>query len=162
MKLHVGKKVAGIAVAGAVVLGGAGAAAWADTTGGGRAPSIGNPPAATAHPRLARLRSILAAADHGSLEIKDQNGTWITVGFDRGRVTDVATDHVTLARPDGQSVTLKLTPDTRYRGVTGEADVRTGNGAVVVSNADGTARLVAQRDKASTPPAAAPSAPTPG
>lgn len=155
MHLSRTNKLAGAAVVGALVLGAGGAAAWADSSAGTTTPAAtaatapaatapaATPPAAAKHPKA---RALLARVDHGVLEIKDAGG-WVTVDFDRGKVTDVAADHITLARPDGQSVTLKLTPTTTYHGVTSETQIQTGKGAVVISNPDGTARQVAQAAK---------------
>lgn len=149
MAISMGKKVAGFALAGAALMGGAGAMAWAEngTTGTTATPAadlaaVGLPAGAKAAAGGAPLGA-LRRADHGSIDVKDGD-QWVTVVFDRGRVSDVAADHITLARPDGKSVTLKLTADTKYRGATSASDVQKDQPALVVSNSDGTARLVAQ------------------
>jgi hypothetical protein len=158
MGLSMGKKIAGVAVAGAVVLSGAGAVAWADSgSGSSSGPASASTVPAPAGPAPASRHggaraggkgaNLLKLADHGTLDVKVAD-KWVTVDFDRGQVTDVAADHVTLARPDGKSVTLKLTPDTRYRGVATWSDLQKDKPAAVVSNADGTARQVVQADKA--------------
>lgn len=158
MGLSMGKKIAGFAVAGAVVLGGAGAVAWADNASGtgspSTAPAAGAPAAGAPAPAAkhggtkagGKGGDALRLADHGTLDVKIED-KWVTVNFDRGQVTDVAADHITLARPDGKSVTLKLTPDTKYRGVASWSDINKDKPAVVVSNGDGTARQVVQSNK---------------
>ncbi len=158
MGLSINKKIAGIAVAGVVALSGAGAVAWAETGGPGgttsppstTAPAAGAPAPASKHGAAkagAKGADPLHDADHGSVDIK-VDGNWVTVNFDRGQVTDVAADHITLARPDGKSVTLQLKPDTQYHGVTSSSDIQKDKAAVVLSNADGSARQVAVTDKA--------------
>lgn len=134
------KKVIGVAVAGLVVLG-AGAAAWAQSTGGTTSTSGTASANRRGHPGLAILRR----ADHGTLEIKDKTGSWITLTVDRGQVTAADAGSVTLQRPDGQTVTAKLTADTKYRGVSSASSIATGKAAVVVSDSSGNALVVAQR-----------------
>jgi hypothetical protein len=153
MSFSLSKKLAGVAVA-AAVLGGAGAVAWADsstTTPPATAPSTTPPATTNAKPAKAHrpggFAGILHRADHGVIEVKirDDGGraTWQTVTFDRGKVSTVTQDSITLARPDGQSVTLKLADSTRYHGVTGWPALKTQKGAIVISR-DGTATQVFQ------------------
>jgi hypothetical protein len=155
MSFSLSKKLAGVAVA-AAVLGGAGAVAWADsstTTPPATTPPATTAPAATTNAKPAKAHQaggfagILHRADHGVIEVKirDDGGhaTWQTVTFDRGKVSTVTQDSITLARPDGQSVTLKLADSTRYHGVTGWRDLKTQKGAIVISR-DGTATQVFQ------------------
>ena len=129
---------------------GAGAAAWAD---GGSATTP--PPAATSaapaklgaagkKAQVAQARAVLRRSDHGTLEYKDKTGAWVTIDLDRGKVTSAAADHITLARPDGQSVTLKLTSATTYHGIASLAQIQTGKGALVISHPEGTAMQVDQ------------------
>ncbi len=140
-------KVAVATVGGALLLGG-GAVAWAQaspsrpavvvaandpttstTTPNGQAPA-GQPPAKGRRP-LAMLRG----AVHGTLTVKDQNGQWIEVTFDRGEVTAVSAQSITIKRADApdKPVTIAITSDTKYRGVDGAANVQVGKQAIVVS-----------------------------
>jgi hypothetical protein len=137
------KKVVGAALAGLVVAG-AGAAAWAQTTAGtGSTSGTATTAAAgrSGHPGLAILRR----ADHGTLEVKDKDGKWVTVTFDRGRVTAADAGSVTIQRPDGQSATAKLTADTKYRGIGAASAITVGKAAAVVSDSGGNALILAQR-----------------
>jgi len=163
MQLNLGRKAAALAVAG-VVMAGAGAVAWADSNGGSSAAPVApsNAPATTPPVKGAGQAAggkgtaagkaagggglgILRAADHGDVDIKVKaTGAWQTVTFDRGQVTDVAADHITLARPDGKSVTLTISASTRYRGVTSWQTVTKSKGAVVIS-ANGSATAIMQR-----------------
>ncbi len=130
-----GRKATLAAVA-VLVAAGAGGTAYAATGSGGPASppsgSTGSPaPAPHAHAH-GRPRSLLQRSDHAVLEIKVK-GQWVTYDFDRGRVTAVSPTSITLARPDGQSVTDSIDPATRYGGVTSEAAIRMGRPATVVS-----------------------------
>jgi hypothetical protein len=160
MKLSFGKKIASLAVVGAV-LAGAGTVAWADSNTGASTASTSTaaPVAATAAPATASHRGldILRRADHGVVEIKVKGAatgttgtagagttTWQTVTFDRGKVSNVTAGQITLARPDGTSVTLTINASTTYKGVTSWQQVTTAKGAIVVSENE-TATTVAQR-----------------
>lgn len=98
-------------------------------------------------PHKAGLPFALGRAVHGTVIVPDGDGGWQEVTFDRGKV-DEATDssRIVLDRPDGPTVTIALTSDTRYHGIAGAADVVEGRGAVVVSR-DGRALHVLQRDR---------------
>ncbi len=156
MKLSFGKKIASLAVVGAV-LAGAGTVAWADSNSGASTASTATvaPVAAAAAPAQASHRgfAILRRADHGVVEIKVTGAatgtaagtaTWQTVTFDRGKVSTVTAGQITLARPDGTSVTLTINAGTKYKGVTSWQQVTTAKGAIVVSE-NGTATTIAQR-----------------
>ena len=134
------KNVLAIALAGFVVLG-AGAAAWAQSTNGGGSTAGTAPAGHGRHPGLAILRR----ADHGTLDVKDKTGKFVTVTFDRGHVTAADAGSVTLQRPDGRTVTVKLTADTKYKGISSASAVVVGKPAIVVSDSGGAALLVAQR-----------------
>lgn len=86
----------------------------------------------------------LGRAVHGTVVVPGENGSWQEVTFDRGTVA-AATDEskIVLDRPDGQSVTLSLTADTRYHGIDGAGAIREGRPALVVSK-DGKATQVVQ------------------
>ena len=83
-------------------------------------------------------------AIHGDLIVKNKDGEFETVTFDKGIVQAKGDKSLTLKREDGKTVTVKVNDDTKYRGVDGFDGVQTGQPAIVVS-ADGTARSVAQR-----------------
>jgi hypothetical protein len=90
---------------------------------------------------------------HGDVIVKGKDGKFVTVTFDKGKVTSHSDGSITLARADGPSVTVKLDGSTKYRGITSASDIQDGKGAIVVSK-DGTATAVAQRPaSAGTPPA---------
>jgi septal ring-binding cell division protein DamX len=151
-----GKKIAAVAATATLALGGAAAVASADS--GTSTPTTSTPttsapatsaPAANAAPtKRAGHNGLLGRADHGEVEVRvkgdDGKPAWVWVTFDRGKVTAVNQGSITLARPDGQSVTLQLSPTTKYHGVTGWQQITNGKGAVVVSRS-GTATQVLQR-----------------
>src|ERR1700722_18578249 len=155
MKLSLGKKIAGVAVAGAVLVG-AGTVAWAagntgSTTAAINTSSADAATAATAPPASAVRKGtdLLRRADHGTIEIKVKGATkgaatWQTVTFDRGKATAVSASQITLARPDGKTVQLTINASTKYRGVTSWQQVATAKDATVVSE-NGTATIIGQR-----------------
>jgi hypothetical protein len=59
---------------------------------------------------------VLGHAAHGELIVpkRGAEGQWETVVLDRGEVTSMDDASITLKRPDGPSVTLGLTPETRF------------------------------------------------
>lgn len=122
--------------------------------GGEKGPRHGHPgPNPGGHGPLAGL-GILGKAVHGSVVVPGAtDGTWQTVTFDRGKV-DAATDasKIVLARPDGETVTVALTADTRYHGIAGAAGIQEGRRAMVISK-DGRATQVVQRDPEHDKPA---------
>jgi hypothetical protein len=154
-------KIAAVAMVGAAVLGGGGATAWAATTGASAsstpaasAPASTSPstskPAAT--PKATKghkgkshhgTRSLLARSDHATVEVKSGT-TWVTDTYDRGTVTAASGSSITLHRPDGQNVTLAITPTTKFKGVTSASGLVTGKEALVVSTA-GQATHIAER-----------------
>lgn len=94
-------------------------------------------PAGRHHPR-----TLLQRADHATIELKVK-GQWVTYTLDRGKVTAVSANSITLARPDGKTVTEAITPSTRYGGVA-KGQVKTDHPAAVVSD-QGTALRINQR-----------------
>jgi hypothetical protein len=165
MQVTKGTKVAGGVIAGVLLLSG-GAMAWAaaaparpavvvaaadptpttpsTTTPASPAP---NAPKAPRGPRailgLPGLR--LGKAVHGTVTVQDQNGNWVEVTFDRGQVTAADATSVTLKRADtpDKPVTIAITPDTKFFGVSGATSLQTGKQALVVSK-DGKATFVFQ------------------
>lgn len=90
----------------------------------------------------------LGRAVHGTVIVPGEGDTWQTVTFDRGKVNQ-ATDgsKIVLDRPDGVSVTIALTADTKYHGIASAAAIQDGKPAMVVSK-DGKATQVVRRDPA--------------
>lgn len=144
------KRNAAVALIAALVLG-VGAYAWAEgrpdapSQGSAQTDKAGGPSRAAG---LRHHRGAVRRAVHGDLVVRTKDG-FENVTFDRGEVTAVGAGSITVKRPDGKTVTKKLTADTRFRGVGSAKEVKTGQPALVVSKGD-TARLVAQRtaDKA--------------
>jgi hypothetical protein len=169
MKLSFGTKVAGLALAG-TILAGAGTMAWADNTGGAASSAPAASPAAASAAAAAKASGrglgILRRADHGDVEVKVKGTsgtpTWKTVTFDRGQVSDVGADHITLARPDGKSVTLKINADTKYKGITSWQQVTKSQGAIVISENQNATVILQKTPGAAKPGAAKPGAAKPG
>jgi hypothetical protein len=148
IKLSLRQKLAAVGVAGAVILGAGGAVAYAQTTG----PTTTTPPASsstnspsTGQGQVARagLRALARRAVHGDVTVKDKDGQFVTVTFDRGTVTAASATSITLQRPDDQIVTLTVDANTKVHGPASAAAVQTGKTAVVVSRG-GTATQILQ------------------
>ncbi len=75
---------------------------------------------------------------------KGSPGQFETVQVDRGTVTAASADSVSLQRPDGPTVTVKVVPATKVKGVAAVADLAPGRHVAVVS-AGGEARAVAAK-----------------
>lgn len=125
---------------------GIGGTAWATSgstssnSGGSNTTSAqsGSAPAGAKH----KVRTLLERADHATVEVKVK-GQWVTYDIDRGKVSAVSPTSITVARPDGQSVTEKIDSSTKYLGVSGESAIQTGKSAMVVSD-QGTALRIRQ------------------
>ncbi len=98
--------------------------------------------------RVLRRRTV-----HVEMVVKNKDGQFVTIDGDRGTLSNVNGDVLKVDRPDAKQVTVKVDASTRYRGISGPDQLRTGDRIVVVSK-DGTALLVAQRA-----PGAAPASP---
>jgi len=119
-------------------------AAWAESTPAPASGTLAGAPAlvastgstgagpAAARPGGRRLGRLLRHSDHATIEV-DRQGQWVTYSVDRGKVTAASPTSITLARPDGQSVTLAIDGSTKFRGVASASSVRTGQPALVVS-----------------------------
>jgi len=128
-------KKAAVAAVGALAVLGVGGTAYAATTpstpsGQGTSNGSQAAPKAVAN---SRLDAILRRTDHATFEVKVK-GQWVTYTLDRGKVTAVSPTSITLARPDGQSVTEAITSTTKYRGVTSESGIHVGRSAIVLSD----------------------------
>lgn len=98
--------------------------------------------------RAGRARALIGRADHGTLDIKNDSGQFVTYTFDKGTVAAATTaDQVVIDRPDGKSVTVKIDANTKFRGISSATEIKEGKNALVVSK-DGKATLIAQRDPA--------------
>jgi hypothetical protein len=106
----------------------------------GSAPSA--QPGTPAGRRGMKPGGFLRRAVHGDLVVRGKAG-FENVTFDRGTLTSVDGNRLTIARPDGPSVTVTLTDATRYRGVAGKDALVTGKPTMVVSK-DGNALMVGQ------------------
>lgn len=140
------------AVAALAALGAGGTAYAATSSTGGPAPIEAPAAAVGASPSQAvsaggqvdlaastarrRARTLLARADHATVELKVK-GQWVTYALDKGKVSAVSPTSISLARPDGQSVTEAISPTTRFRGVASEAAVEVGRPALVISQGGG-------------------------
>jgi hypothetical protein len=88
----------------------------------------------------------LGRAAHAEVVIPKRGapGQWETVVVDRGKVTAASADSVSLQRPDGPTVTVKVVAATKVKGVDKVADLAAGRQVVVVS-AGGEARALVAR-----------------
>ena len=107
----------------AVALVGGGAAAWAQTSdtspsAPAQAPN-GQEQRAVPRGRHPGAAAIRGRVIHGDLVVKGQDGKFENVTYDRGTLDGVSGDTLTLTRPDGKKVSVKLTSDTKFRGVSG-------------------------------------------
>lgn len=75
---------------------------------------------------------------------KGAPGQWETVVLDRGKVTAASADSLSIQRPDGPTVTVKVVAGTKVKGADKVADLAVDRQVVVVSS-NGEARAVAAR-----------------
>jgi hypothetical protein len=130
---------AAVAIAATIALGG-----WAYAQTQPADPSVNDSPAAAK--AAGRQRGGVAGlkrAIHGELLVGGAQRGYRTVVFDRGRITAVSGDSITLERPDGESVTAKLTDATKFNG-TPRDQLKAGD-AVLVVQSDGTAARVVSK-----------------
>ena len=102
-----------------------------------------SPAAAKAAGRQRAGGAGLKRAVHGELLVGNARRGFRTVVFDRGRITAIAGDSITLERPDGQSVTAKLTGETKFNGTPRE-QLKAGD-VVMVVQSDGSATRVVSK-----------------
>lgn len=143
------RHLAGLTVA--ALIAGGGAAAWA------AAPSApAAQPAAQSQQQPEGQQGkrggagLARRAVHGDLIVRAKGGTFQNVTLDRGTVQAKGDNTITLKRPDGPVVTVKVDGNTRYRGVSSFDQVQTGQPAEVLSH-EGTALAVAQRQPGASP-----------
>ena len=131
LKQLASKKVA-VGAVGAIAVLGIGGTAYAASSPTSGTSATNTPQAPPASVSKARLGAILRRTDHATFEVKVK-GQWVTYTLDRGQVSAVSPTSITLARPDGQSVTDAITPNTKYRGVTSESGIQLNKSAIVLS-----------------------------
>lgn len=85
----------------------------------------------------------MRSADHGTVQVK-RNGAWVTLTFDRGTLASSTPASIVVARPDGQSVTLALTPTTHFRGAATSRSALVARHPVFVISEGGNALTVVQ------------------
>ncbi len=110
------------------------------------ATQLGVTPGRGARAARAAKKLGLGRAAHAELVVpkKGVEGQWETVMVDRGTVTAASADSLTLQRPDGPTVTVRVVAATRVKGAASVADLAPGRVVVVVS-AGGEARSVMAR-----------------
>jgi len=128
--------------------------AKAEVDGGAKRPAavkecadqLGLKPGGAGRPGKDRGARGLRGAAHAELLVpkKGAEGQWETIVVDRGKVTAASAESISLQRPDGPTVTLKVVAATKVKGAATVADVAVGRPVVVVS-AGGEARSVLAR-----------------
>ena len=143
------KRNLGVLVLVAALLGGT-AYAWAQTSdGSSSAPTTTGAPSAQQQAPAKngrRANGILRRVVHGDLIVRGKNG-FQNVTYDRGKEDGVSDNTLTITRPDGKNVSVKLTSDTKYKGVKDASELQTGRPTLVVSQ-NGNALIVGQRNGA--------------
>jgi hypothetical protein len=141
------KRNLAILVLAITVLGG-GAYAWAQTSDTSPSAPTTTAPSGQQAPaqngaRRQRARGILQRVVHGDLVVRGKDG-FQNVTYDRGKEDGVSDNTLTITRPDGKKVSVKLTSDTKYKGVKDASQLQAGKPTIVVSK-DGNALMVGQR-----------------
>jgi len=127
----------------ALALLGSGAYAWAQTSDTSPAAPTQAPKAGQQAKGAKGANGILRRVVHGDLVVRGKDG-FQNVTYDRGKEDGVSNNTLTITRPDGKQVSVKLTSDTKYRGVKDASQLQTGKQTVVLSK-DGNALMVGQR-----------------
>jgi len=130
------RNLAVLVLTGALLAGGA--FAWAQTGDGSptaptTAPNAQQAPGQRGQ-RGQRANGYLKRVVHGDLVVRGKDG-FQNVTYDRGKED---------GRPDGKKVSVKLTSDTKYKGVKDASQLQAGKPTLVVSK-DGNALIVGQR-----------------
>jgi hypothetical protein len=136
------RNLAVLVLTGALLTGGA--FAWAQT--GDSSPSA---PTQSTNAQQApgrggqRADGYLKRVVHGDLIVRGKDG-FQNVTYDRGKEDGVSNGTLTITRPDGKKVSVKLTNDTKYKGVKDASQLQAGKPTLIVSK-DGNALVVGQR-----------------
>jgi hypothetical protein len=85
---------------------------------------------------------------HAELIVKTADG-FRTIDIDRGRLSSISGTSITIVRPDGPSVTARLTNATRYVGLP-ESSLAKGDRVLLVQGGGGNALFVAARPPATS------------
>jgi hypothetical protein len=102
--------------------------------------SVAASPAAGCAVKGAGLRALLKRTIHAQLIVRGKGGQWVTVDFDRGKITTISSSSITITRPDGVSVSAAITTSTSFRRTT-ESKLGAGDSVAIVQVA-GDARFV--------------------
>src|SRR4051812_11857548 len=139
------KRNLAVLVLAAALIGG-GAVAWAQTTDSSPTAPTQTPNAQQAGPRSRhpRAAALMGRVVHGDLVVRGRDGAFENVTYDRGTLDGVSGDTLNLTRPDGKKVSVKVTSDTKFRGVANASELKAGKQTLVTSR-DGKALTVAQR-----------------
>src|SRR5436190_10044865 len=123
---------------------GGGAYAWAQTSDTSpAAPGTGPKTGQQAPNGKGGAKGMLRRVVHGDLVVRGKDG-FQNVTYDRGKEDGVSDNTLTITRPDGKKVSVKLTSDTKYKGVKDASELQAGRPTLVVSK-DGNALIVGQR-----------------
>jgi hypothetical protein len=138
------RNIAVLVLVGALL--GGGAYAWAQTADTSTsAPKVGQQAPERQGKPGRRVAGVLQRVVHGDLVVRGKDG-FQNVTYDRGKEDGVSDNTLTLTRPDGKKVSVKLTGDTKYRGVKDASQLQAGKQTIVVSK-DGNALTVGQRSR---------------
>ena len=111
-------------------------------------PAVGpTPPAAAKGPGRSGGPGVLKGAIHGDLLVRGEDGATRTVTFDRGKLTAITANSITIERPDGVSVSKTLTDQTVFNG-TPRDKLQAGMRVAVVSSGDAAERVVSKGARA--------------
>lgn len=101
------------------------------------------PDARRKHHRRGPEMGILGHAVHGQLIVRTKDGAFEEVTFDRGTLTSVEGDTLTITRPDDKTVKVTVNDATKFHGAANTGELKTGRPIMVVSK-DGVATRVGQ------------------
>ena len=104
---------------------------------------------------------VLKGAIHGDLLVRNEDGSTRTVTFDRGKVTAISAGSITIARPDGVSVSNDLNDKTIFNG-TPRDQLQPGTGAIVISEGHTALRVLSKGAAKARAKAACAAAPADG
>jgi hypothetical protein len=134
-------------IAGLIVAVGLATAGIAYAEGQPADPAITSPPPAAAQGGAARAggvkAGVLKGAIHGDLLVRAEDGSTRNVTFDKGKVTAISEESITVERPDGISVSKRLTDQTTFKGVARD-QLQPGAAVVVVSSGDTAERVISK------------------